>query len=187
MNKRGLQVAATAAAILAFAVVVSACLPVVPPGSGGGTTTTTLPMVTTTTIPAGAPIGPDEHFVGLVNGVDGTTASAKPVITVVCPGPATADRTGPPVAGQTVDVHQVTSGGGNTGSLAPALWAVFPNDLLHVVGFTRYDTPANIPTTVQLPCEGTGTVTFTSCFGPVACAADAIDYTVTVTFINIAA
>ena len=194
MTTRARRVSAMAAAIVGSALGLSACLAVPPPGGGGGTTTTTAPSVTTTsvattstTIAAGAPIGPEQHFVGLVNGVDGSTATAKPVISVVCPGPATAGRTGPPVSGQTVAVHQVASGGGDTGSLAPALWAVFPNDLLHVVGFSTYDTPGTVPTTLQLPCEGTGTVTFTACFGPVACAADAVDFTLTVTFVNIAA
>jgi hypothetical protein len=56
-----------------------------------------------------------------------------------------------------------------------------------VVSFSRYDTPALLPSALQLPCEGTGTVAFTTCFGPVACAIDAVDYTLTVTFVNIAA
>jgi hypothetical protein len=67
------------------------------------------------------------------------------------------------------------------------VWTQFGSDQFHVVAFTSYDTPATIPTTLQLPCEGTGTVDFTTCFGTLPCAVDAIDNIVTVTFVNIAA
>jgi hypothetical protein len=159
------------------------------PGGGGGSTTTTtattsttqpIPVTTTTTIKVGEPIGPEQHYLGLVNGTN-----TKATISVVCPGPAAA-RTGPPAGGQTVAVTQVAAGGGDTGSMGHEIWTQFGTDQLHVVAFANYDTPATIPTTLQLPCEGTGTVDFTTCFGTLPCAADAVDNVVTVTFVNIA-
>jgi hypothetical protein len=136
--------------------------------------------VTTTTIKVGDPIEPEQHYLGLVNGTN-----AKATIYVVCPGPA-AGRTGPPAGNQTVAVTQVATGGGDTGSIAHEVWTQFATDPLHVVSFATYDTPATIPTTLQLPCEGTGTVDFTTCFDTLPCAVDAVDNIVTVTFVNIA-
>jgi hypothetical protein len=180
MRRRLGSLVITTAALFGAAVFVTACLPM-PPGGGGGTTTTTQPHpVTTTTLKAGEPIGPHQHYDGIVNG-----QATKPVIYVVCPGPA-AGGTGPPAAGQTVAVHQVASGGGDTGSSAHEIWAQFGKDLFHVVAFQNYDTPGEIPTTLQLPCQGTGVVDFTTCFGTLPCAADAVDDLVTVTFENIA-
>jgi hypothetical protein len=126
------------------------------------------------------PIRPNQHFVGLVNG-----KHVGAVIYVVCPGPA-GDRTGPPAGNQTVKVVRVASGGGYTGSSANRIWAEFNKDSIHVVGFTTYNTAKAIPTGLQLPCSGTGTVTFTTCFGTVPCAANAKDNVVPVTFENLA-
>jgi hypothetical protein len=171
-------------AAVATGVVLTGCLPVSPPGGTTGTTTTTIAanVTTTTTLPSGAPIEPNQHYVGLVNG-----KSADAVIDVVCPGPIGPRRTGPPVSNQTVAVHQVASGGGDTGPAGHDLWAQFDKDELHVVAFRTYDTPGMIPTTLQLPCGGTGAVDFTTCFGTLPCALGAVDGIVTVTFENIAA
>jgi hypothetical protein len=127
-------------------------------------------------------IGPHQHYIGLVSG-----EHVNAVIYVVCPGPATLHRTGPPAGNQTVSVRRARAGGGETGSIAHEIWAEFNKDVVHVVGFTRYHTAEAIPTTLQLPCEGTGTVTFTPCFGTIPCATDARDDVVPVSFINIAA
>ena len=136
-----------------------------------------------TPIPAHAtqPIRPHQHFVGLVN-----NKHVGAVIYVVCPGPAGGDRTGPPAGGQSVKVVRVASGGGYTGSSGNRIWAEFNKDAIHVVGFTTYNTPKAIPSSLQLPCSGTGTVTFTTCFGTVPCAADTKNDVVPVTFENIA-
>ena len=133
-------------------------------------------------IPAQAatpPIGPNQHFIGLVNG-----KHVGAVITVICPGPAGGNRTGPPAGNQTVKVVRVASGGGYTGSSAHEICAEFNKDSIHVVGFTTYNTPKAIPTSLQLPCSGTGTVTFTTCFGTLPCAANAKNNAVPVTFQN---
>ncbi len=128
-----------------------------------------------------SPVAPNQHYIGLVN-----TKHTGAVIYVVCPGPVVIGRTGPPAGNQTVAVRQVSSGGGYTGSFAHEIWAQFGRDLFHVVGFTSYNTAKPIPTSLRLPCQGTGTVTFTTCFGTLPCAANAKADTVTVTFMNIA-
>jgi len=126
-------------------------------------------------------IGPHEHYLGYVNG-----KHAHAIIRVVCPGPAGGNRTGTPIEGQPVTVRRVSSGGGDTGSFAHEIWAKFGGDALHVVGFTSYNTAKAIPTALRLPCAGNGTVTFTTCFGTLACASNAKDDVVHVTFANIA-
>src|SRR5256885_331933 len=55
------------------------------------------------------PIGPDQHFIGLVNG-----SNDHPVVSVVCPGPE-AGRRGAVVGGQTLSVAEVANGTGYTG------------------------------------------------------------------------
>jgi hypothetical protein len=127
------------------------------------------------------PIGPNQHFAGFVN-----NRHVGAAIYVVCPGPAGGDRTGPPAGNQTVKVVRVASGGGYTGSSAHEIWAEFNKDAIHVVGFTRYNVAKAIPTSLRLPCSGKGTVTFTTCFGTLPCAANARDNVVPVTFENIA-
>jgi hypothetical protein len=143
---------------------------------------TVVVVIATVATPAAAttPIRPNQHYIGLVN-AEHTGA----VIYVVCPGPA-AGQTGPPAGGQTVAVRKVHSGGGYTGSSAREIWAQFGKDQFHVVGFTAYNVDKPIPTSLQLPCQGTGTVTFTTCFGTLPCAANSKPDTVTVTFENIA-
>ncbi len=126
-------------------------------------------------------VGPNEHYLGYVNG-----EHAHAIIRVVCPGPAGGNRTGSPTEGQTVTVRRVLSGGGKTGSFGHEIWAEFGRDALHVVGFTSYNAAKAIPTALRLPCGGTGTVTFTTCFGTLACASNAKDDVVHVTFANIA-
>jgi hypothetical protein len=126
-------------------------------------------------------IGANQHYLGYVNG-----KHANAVIRVACPGPVGGNRTGPPEGKQTVTVKRVSSAGGYTGSFAHEVWAQFGKDALHVVGFTSYNTPMAIPTALRLPCSGTGTVTFTTCFGTLACASSAKADIVHVTVENIA-
>jgi hypothetical protein len=83
-------------------------------------------------------------------------------------------------------VVRVASGVGFTGSLAHVIWAEFNQSQANAVGFATYRTPKPIPTNLQLPCGGTGTVTFTTCFGTLPCASNARDDVVLVTFMNIA-
>lgn len=52
---------------------------------------------------AQTPIGPNQQFAGVING-----SAAKAVVHVVCPGPVGPNSTGPPVAGQGVQVVENT-------------------------------------------------------------------------------
>jgi hypothetical protein len=138
-------------------------------------------LVSPTAAGAAGRIRPHQHYAGVVN-----DEHVDAVVYVVCPGPASLDRTGPPAGGQTVSVERMRNGEGRTGSIGSQIWAVFDKDGAHVVRFTRYREPAAIPTTLQLPCEGKGTVTFTACFARPPCGADARDDVVPVSFVNIA-
>jgi hypothetical protein len=128
---------------------------------------------------ASTPIGPNQHFVGLVNG-----KHKGAVIYTVCPGPAGGTRYGPPAGGQTVAVKRVTAGGGDTGSTGHLIYArITPTT---IVTLTAYGQPEPIPTTASVPCDGPGIVLFTSCPVPQPCGAGAKANNVAVTFINIA-
>jgi hypothetical protein len=132
------------------------------------------------------PIGPNQYFLGLVNG-----SNNDPAVYVVCPGPVYAGRTGPVAGGQTMSVAQVASGGGYTGLFSnvnswfvpvPATYAANPTE----VKFTEYGVPQSIPTSIQVPCGGTGQVEFSSCPYLAPCAYGWVPDYVSVRFINIA-
>jgi hypothetical protein len=115
-------------------------------------------------------VGPKQHFVGVINGHDGNTT--RPItIKVACSGPA---RTGHPLAGQTLAVHQVFPPAAVAGSLGwtgnDSRIGVFFNAPPPGAGarpaaqtpvFTRYDKPRPLSTSLTLPCQGTATVWFT--------------------------
>jgi hypothetical protein len=128
------------------------------------------------------PIGPHQFFIGQVNG-----AAANPVIRVVCPGPATPGQTGHPVSGQTVDVlpaaSPTSSEVGYTGESADHVVVGFGTAVSGTpISLSWYAVAAPIPTTLYLPCSGTGKVTFT----PAPTSSTAHPATVTVTYQNIA-
>jgi hypothetical protein len=110
---------------------------------------------------AAGTIGPGQYFVGVVTSHAGTA-----VIDVFCPGPVT---TGHPLPNQTLGVNQVlppiTSTLGYTGLTANSInaWLSWPSPVVPppelVATFTSYGTAA-IPTTITVPCGGTGTMTF---------------------------
>jgi hypothetical protein len=139
---------------------------------------------------AATPIGPGQHFIGIVNGVKADPASAAyPVVYTVCPGPVGGARTGPVAGGQSVAVTQVPSGGGYTGWFSSVnVW--FVQDAAaggpRQITLTSYDTKAAIPTTVRVPCDGTGQVEFSSCPRLAPCAYGWVPLLVTVRFVNIA-
>ena len=109
-------------------------------------------------------IGPHQHFVGLVDGSIGVGSPA--IIKVVCPGPES--QTGHPLRGQTVEVTEpkaILSTSGYTGNDAISIGAFFwaPPPAANgpgQVNFAKYDVTKSIPTTLNLPCGGTGQVTF---------------------------
>ncbi len=134
---------------------------------------------------AGAPIKAGQHFLGLVNG----THKAA-VVKTVCPGPAGGKRTGPVAGKQTMSVVHNRKGHGYTGLFSsvyawfqPVTGGAAPTQL----HFERYSTPKSIPTSIQVPCGGTGTVVFSSCPYLAPCAAGWVTDVVKVKFENIAA
>jgi hypothetical protein len=131
------------------------------------------------------PIGPHQHFIGLVNG-----SNDDPIVYTVCPGPSLPDGTGPVAGGQTMAVARLRTGTGYTGPFsqvyawfAPTKSGSTPRQLK----FTTYGRPREIPTSVRVPCDGNGTVVFSSCPYLAPCAYGWIPDEVAVRFVNIAA
>jgi len=131
------------------------------------------------------PIGPNQAFIGLVNG-----KSSGAVITMVCPGPIAAGETGHPLGGQTVEVETVlpvAAADGFTGSAGTQIDALFnattTSNVNPPVEFTAYFVKEPIPTTDVFPCSGPGVVSFV----PLPTSATARGYAVSVTFGNITA
>lgn len=130
-----------------------------------------------------APIGPNTPFIALVNG-----QSANTVIAVVCPFPLTAGETGSPVSGQYVEVEPevVTPAGpyGFTGSAADSVDAVFTpaSALSEAVVIKDWFVRVPLPSTLRLPCSGSGVVSF----DPMPGSSTARSATVTVTYGNVA-
>jgi hypothetical protein len=129
---------------------------------------------------ASSQVGPDQHFVGLING-----KHVGAVIYVVCPGPVDGGDTGPIAGGQTVAVRHVASGGGDTGQGAHIIYArVTPTT---IVSLGSYGDPEQIPSSARVPCGGSGSVVFSSCPLPQPCGAGAQPDSVPVTYVDIAA
>ena len=110
-------------------------------------------------------VGPKQYFTGVINGKDGnTTIPIK--IKMACTGAA---QTGHPLAGQTLAVHQLfppASGSlgytGNDSSIG-VFFAAPPGAAQAGATsrmFTRYDRRKSLPTSLTLPCSGTGKVWF---------------------------
>jgi len=135
--------------------------------------------------PASVTIGPEQAFIGLVNGTH-----PKATIKVVCPGPVLpppATQTGHPLSGQTLGVMPEASTStttGWTGSRGRSIAVLFvtPVDAPTVpVTFTRYGTQA-LPTSLLLPCSGSTPVVFS----PQPTSKTARSASVLVTYENIA-
>ena len=128
-----------------------------------------------------SPIGPNQVFHGLVNGVHD-----KAQIRVVCPGPAFPGQTGHPVSGQTIAVGPEASSsgiGGYTGSAGTSVVAGFlASATTNMFRFTDYNAPQPIPTSILVPCSGTDKIRFT----PEPTSSTARSDDVVVTFVNIA-
>jgi hypothetical protein len=111
-------------------------------------------------------IGPNQPFVGKVNGSEGVIAPVA--IKMACFGAITPGQTGHPMAGQTVEVRRRLVDRkrfGETGSLTTSIGAFFgppppsASPVASYVNFTAYGLQ-KIPTTLTLPCAGTGHVLF---------------------------
>ena len=130
---------------------------------------------------SGGPIGPNQHFIGVVNG-----KHSGAVVYTVCPGPAGPGRMGHPAGNQTVEVQRVSSGGGDTGSTGSVVYGYLPGSPPGITQLNRYKTPGAIPTSAMVPCGGNGVVTFSSCPLPQPCGTGAKTDDVKVRFENIA-
>jgi len=124
-----------------------------------------------TALPASAGrVGPNQYFTGVINGKDGNTIIPI-VIRMACFGPIKPGETGHPEAGQTVAVHQLfppsatpTLGFTGNDSEIGAFFNAPPPAGAPIAAttpiFTRYDRPQPLPTSITLPCAGTGTAYF---------------------------
>jgi hypothetical protein len=117
-------------------------------------------------------VGPHQAFEGLVDGKQGTPDPVR--IFVECHGPK--QQTGHPTPGQTVEVlpaSSVAGNSGNTGDAGTSITAFFgaPPPAAHAallniaarrttVSFDRYAVSKPMPQGLELPCSGTGQVTF---------------------------
>lgn len=128
-----------------------------------------------------APIGPNQVFIGEVNNV-ATNATIK----MACFGPVHVGQLGHPMDGQTVKVLPVTGPtpvvAGYTGSAGRQVNVDFgpSSSVVTPVVLRFWAAPATIPTTLLLPCYGSGTVTF----APYPTSPTARSATVTVTFVG---
>lgn len=120
----------------------------------------------------GGQVAPKQYFFGEVFGLN--SATAPDVIQVSCAGPAT---TGHPVAGQYVAAHQifppVTTTAGYTGNFGTEIdvnltWSAGTVTVVTppFAKLTFYDTRAEIPTSLTVPCSGTGVAGFTPSADP---------------------
>ncbi len=124
---------------------------------------------------AAPPIKPNQHFLGLVNG-----KHDHAVLYVLCAGPMGGQ--GHVAAGQTVAAERVGRGGGDTGSGGGQISVrITPTT---IVALKRYRRTQSIPTSAEVPCQGTGTVTFSTCALPQPCGAGAAPDNVSVTYLN---
>jgi hypothetical protein len=130
---------------------------------------------------AGRAIGPDQSFVGQVNG---ETSGAS--IIVDCPEGLQPAETGPPASGQTIGVRSPsssTAATGETGTRGRTIVAEFVGSdaaaVSSTVSFSDYGVEA-LPTRLKLPCLGSGTVVFS----PRPTSGSARSETMTVTFIT---
>ena len=101
-------------------------------------------------VAASAPIKPNQHFFGLVNG-----SKNKPVVYTVCAGPMSEGRTGPVAGGQTMSVARSAKGDGYTGPFRQ-VYAWFVQDTSgtppQTLTFTR------VRRASADPAEGSGSV-----------------------------
>jgi len=122
-------------------------------------------------IPPEGKVGPRQYFEGLVNRQAGIGGPVP--IKMACFGAVHPGEKGHPMAGQTVAVTRplvmAVGHAGYTGKQATSIVAFFgpppPTAVTaapsaSTVTFKRYDVKKPIPTSLTLPCAGTGTVTF---------------------------
>lgn len=137
-----------------------------------------------------SPVGPNEYFTAYVN-PDRAFPGSVPTIYVACPGAITPGETGHPMANQYLEAHRLfppvaSASVGFTGAAATQIDAIFSGEFTALpnppVVITDFDLLVPIPTTLNLPCGGSGTVSFV----PIPTSATARDYAVHVAYADIA-
>jgi hypothetical protein len=114
-------------------------------------------------------VGPHQAFDGYVNYRRGVVHPVT--IAVACVGPIVPGETGTALAGQTIEVRlavKVRPNTGNTGDSGIEIDAFFgapppqhgAQPMKGDVRFTKYGLVKAIPQNIQMPCSGTGQVTF---------------------------
>jgi hypothetical protein len=118
-------------------------------------------------VPPQVKVGPHQVFGGLVNGQSGLRTPAP--IHMACFGAVRPGQKGHPLKDQTVEVFRpeaIRGHFGNTGDRATSIVAFFgpvpptATPGASTVTFHRYGVKKPIPTSLLLPCGGTGTVHF---------------------------
>jgi len=118
-------------------------------------------------VPPQGKIRPNQYFSASVNGQLGIGSPAT--IQMACFGPIRPGQTGHPMAGQTVEVFRpevIDAHNGFTGPNGHSISVFFnapppsPATAAGAVTFTRYAVSKKIPTSLVLPCAGTGNVYF---------------------------
>lgn len=113
------------------------------------------------------PVGPHQYFYGQVFG--STNSTAQNVIDVACAGPA---AVGHPFPGQSVEIQQLavpvpTTPPGYTGNFgaevnADLIWSRGTVTMVTPIAtFTSYGVKLPIPTSITVPCDGSGVMSFT--------------------------
>jgi hypothetical protein len=122
--------------------------------------------VAASTPPAHPRIGPNQVFVGFVNGSSGVQAPAT--IRVACPGPIMPGEMTHPLANQPLEVNvpaSIATNVGKTGRFATQIVAFLgippaARDAGGLATFTHYGVRKDIPTTLSVPCSGSGFISF---------------------------
>lgn len=124
------------------------------------------------------PIGPNQHFEGLVNG----KTDHAIIVTDHCLTTPLGLLVAHPAPGQHIRVVRDADSDGFTGSAAHAIDVQFPSPPPVVnspVVLHSYNVPTPIPVSLTVPCSGPGTVTFV----PEPTSKTAVTETVNVTFV----
>jgi len=138
-------------------------------------------------VPLQGKVAAHQTFGGLVNGKNGVSSPAP--IRMACFGAVRPGQKGHPMGGQAVEVFRpeaIRGSFGNTGARAGSILTFFhtpppkPAPSANTVTFTRYGVKKAIPTSLSLPCAGTGKVYFV----PVATSSSARTATVRVGYIG---
>jgi hypothetical protein len=111
-------------------------------------------------------VGPNQAFIGLVNGKSGRVGHAQ--IRVACPGPIKPGETTHPLAHQPLEVVRPEAINTTTGFTGPnatqisAFVGIPPaaSEGAGIATFVRYGVTKPIPTTLTVPCSGSGFITF---------------------------